>query len=78
MNRLKLWLKRLLGIDQLEQRIIDLERHFVTRRDETGKVVETLADVSLEKRKERATRPRGMSTQQLREWAEKTDGGRLA
>lgn len=77
MQRLTNWLKKLLGIPELETRIRDLERHFVTKRGDQGEVLETLADVPLEKRKERAAKPRGMSMTQRIAWAEKTDGGRI-
>ena len=76
------WLKRKilawLGLDRLDARILDIERHFVTRRDERGQAVETLADVPLERRKEREIKMRGMSMAQRREWLERTDGGRIA
>jgi hypothetical protein len=72
-SKLRLWL----GIDKLEARVLDLERHFVTKRGEAGEILETLADVPIDKRKERANKMRGMSIQQRIAWAEKTDGGRL-
>jgi hypothetical protein len=71
------WLRRLLGFNELEARIRDLERHFVTKRDPaTGAVTQTLADVPLDQRKEIVNPTRGMSVQQRRQWLEKTDGGR--
>lgn len=76
MQLLTNWLKKLLGITDLEAKVRDLERHFVTRRGDNGEVLETLADVPLEKRKERAAKPRGMSMAQRKAWAEQTDGGR--
>lgn len=72
-NKLRAWL----GIDKLEARMLDIERHFVTRRDDQGQPVETLADVPIEQRKERQTKMRGMSMDQRRRWLEETDGGRL-
>lgn len=77
MNWLTNWFKKLLGITELEAKVRDLERHFVTKRGDNGEVLETLADVPLEKRKERAAKPRGMSMAQRIAWAEKTDGGRI-
>lgn len=59
----------------LEARIKDLERHFVTKRDETGKVIETLADVPIEKRSPTRTL-RGLSWPQRRALLEATDGFR--
>lgn len=76
MKRLMRWLKQWLGIAEQEQRIADLERHFVTKRGPSGEVTETLADVPLEKRKERAAKPKGMSIQQRKEFLERTDGMR--
>lgn len=62
-------------VAELEARIKDLERHFVTKRDENGQAVETLADVPVERRKE--IKPRaGMSWDQKRRFLEATDGGR--
>jgi hypothetical protein len=62
-------------IANLEARIKDLERHFVTQRNEAGEVTQTLADVPVEKRN--ISRPlRGMNWDQRRRWLEKTDGGR--
>jgi hypothetical protein len=64
-------------IRNLKLRLSDIERHFVTKRDESGKPVETLADVPISKREELRKRPmRGMSWPQRREWLERTDGGR--
>lgn len=42
----------LLGVPNLPERLLDLERHFVTKRDEAGRAIETLADLPFEKRKE--------------------------
>lgn len=74
------WLKRMLRrwlCAELEARVKDLERHFVTRRDESGKAIETLADVPLAQRKEREFTTRGMSSMQRRAALEATDGGRI-
>ena len=63
----------------IEGRLKDLERHFVTKRDSGGVPIETLADVPLEERKKRKKRVpelRAMSMQQRLQWLEKTDGGR--
>ena len=59
-------------IKEFEDRLFDLERHFVTRRDETGKILETLAD----RRKRGAQPPKRVKWQQMRAWLENTDGGR--
>jgi hypothetical protein len=68
---------------ELEARIQDMERHFVTKRDpSTGKPVETLADVPIKKREKRdpklsfAQSLKGMTWQQRRKVLEETDGGR--
>lgn len=63
-------------IEILEKRIFDLERHFVTKRNEQGVVVETLADVPVDKRKDVKKAQRGMSWQQRKAVLELTDGGR--
>lgn len=76
MNWLKAKLRKWLGFDEMNARILDLERHFVTRYNDEGKPIETLADVPLEQRKERETKMRGMSMAQRRAWLEATDGGR--
>jgi len=58
-----------------EERLTDLERHFVTKRDAQGMPTETLADVPIEKRAElRAPRLRGLSWAQRRAYLEATDG----
>jgi hypothetical protein len=72
-DRLVRWL-----LADIDARLLDLERHFVTRRDQTGKVTETLADVPLKERKERTMKMAGMSWAQRRAWLEATDGGRRA
>lgn len=77
MNWIKAKLRKWLGFDELNARILDLERHFVTRYNAEGKAVETLADVPLEQRKEREHKMRGMSMEQRRRWLEETDGGRV-
>jgi hypothetical protein len=64
-------------IAELEARLVDLERHFVTKRSESGEVVETLADVPVHKRsKEKQLSTRGMSWAQRKAILEATDGGR--
>lgn len=63
---------------ELDERLKTVEAHFVTKRDEHGRVTETLADVPLEQRKELKTpRMAGMSMAMRLAWLEKTDGGRL-
>jgi len=63
-------------LSELEARVKDLERHFVTKRDETGNITETLADVPLAERKDRQLSTRGLSWAQRRAMLEATDGGR--
>ncbi len=63
-------------VANLEARLFDLERHFVTKRDAQGQVTETLADVPVEKRVT-AQSTRGMSWAQRKAWLEATDGGRM-
>lgn len=77
MNRLKNILRKWLGFDEQEKRILDLERHFVTKRDDKGAVLQTLADVPVKDRKEFKPSLRGMNMQQRRAWLEETDGGRI-
>ena len=79
------WLKQLilrwlLGdlLERQSARITDLERHFVTKRDQQGMPTETLADVPLEKRKELKRNMAGMSWPQRKNFLEATDGGRRA
>lgn len=61
---------------ELEKRIFDLERHFVTKRDAHGTPTETLADVPVEKRKDLKQSLRGLSWPQKKAILEETDGGR--
>lgn len=63
-------------LDGLKQRILDLERHFVTKRDAHGAPTETLADVPVEKRKDLRPSLRGLSWPQKKAILEETDGGR--
>jgi hypothetical protein len=81
MRRLTNWLRRLLFrwlCSELDARITDLERHFITKRDEKGNVTQTLADVPIGDRKHLANRPlRGASWAQAKGWLEATDGGRM-
>jgi hypothetical protein len=75
------WLKKILVrwlLSEHEARILDLEKHFVTKRDAEGKVTETLADVPLEHRKPRKVSMAGASWTQRKNWLEVTDGGRKA
>lgn len=58
-------------VTELRERLHDLERHFVIKRDETGKVIETLAD-----RQERKFKPKRVTWQQTRAYLEITDDGR--
>lgn len=75
---MKTLLKKWLGFPELEARVLDLERHFVTKRNEQGQAIETLADVPLKDRSERKLRMGGMSWQQRKQVLEATDGGRTA
>lgn len=80
---MKRWLRnlvlRFLGLAELEARLQDLERHFVTKRDQAGAPIETLADVPPSKRGElRNPKRAGMSPQQYVRWLEATDGGTRA
>lgn len=68
-------LLRFLSLETLEDRLTDLERHFVTKRNEKGEVIETLADVPIADRKERRKKLSGMSMKQRLRWLEQTDGG---
>lgn len=68
-------LLRFLGLDTVEARLIDLEKHFVTKRNEKGEPIETLADVPLADRKARRNKMAGLSMQQRLRYLEKTDGG---
>jgi hypothetical protein len=75
---MKKLLQKWLGIQTFEARLIDIERHFVTKRDQHGVITETLADVPFEKRKElKPPNLKGLSWHQQKAWLEKTDGGRL-
>ena len=58
-------------VAELEKRLYDIERHFVTKRDEQGHPIETLAD-----RAKRATPPKRVTMAQLCKWLSATDGGR--
>lgn len=58
-------------VAELEQRLVDIEKHFVTKRDESGNVIETLAD-----RQKKKFKPTRVTWQQTRRFLEVTDGGR--
>ncbi len=80
---MKLWIRNLilrwLGLADHQARLVDLERQFVTRRNEVGDITETLADVPVEKRAElRKRKAAGMNWQQRKRWLEATDGGSRA
>ncbi len=80
---MKRWLRnfllRFLGLTDHEERLIDLEKHFVTKRDQQGTPTETLADVPVAQRDRlRTPRQAGMTPQQRRAWLEATDGGMRA
>lgn len=77
MHLLKSFIRKWLGCDEYERRLLDLERHFVTKRDQQGQPIQTLADVPVKDRKEFKPSLRGMTMQQRRQWLEETDGGRL-
>lgn len=75
MNWLKNYILRWLGIDNIDGRLVDVERHFVTKRNTEGAPIQTLADVPLAKRNELKTvKTAGMSWQQRRAFLEATDG----
>lgn len=57
---------RLLGVPDLSDRVLDLERHFVIKRDTEGKPIETLADVPYAKRKEIKQKTSGLNWPQRR------------
>lgn len=63
-------------MEELDRRILDIERHFVTKRDATGVPTQTLADVPLAERKIHAVTQRGMTWPQRKNLLEATDGGR--
>lgn len=80
---MKAWLRNLilswLGIADHQARLLDVERHFITKRDASGVPTETLADVPIEKRNElKKGRSAGMSWPQRKKWLEATDGGMRA
>ena len=49
LKRFKELLIRWLELDKLDLRLVDVERHFVTKRDAAGKVTETLAEKAAER-----------------------------
>ena len=74
MKKLWPWSK----LEELEHRVFDIERHFVTRYDpKSGAPAETLADVPVDERKDRI-KPRlaGLTWQQKKAILESTDGFR--
>lgn len=78
-NWLRTLILRWLGIADHQQRLVDIERQFVTRYNETGDITETLADVPVEKRADlRKRKAAGMNWQQRKRWLEATDGGTRA
>lgn len=60
----------------IEGRLKDLERHFVTKRDSGGAPIETLADVPLEERKKVKPSLKGLTWPQRQALLENTDGFR--
>lgn len=68
-------LRQWLGVDDCAGRVTDIERHFVTKRDEHGQPVETLADVPLSQRKPYKPSMAGLSWPQRRALLEMTEGG---
>jgi hypothetical protein len=67
------WLGLTETVQDLDGRLKDVERHFVTKRDTAGMPTETLADVPLNQRKD--FKPRGLTWQQRKAYLEATDGG---
>jgi hypothetical protein len=64
-------------LSDIDLRVKDIEKHFVTKRNEHGQPIETLADVPLERRKDlQKTSLAGMTWAQKKAWLEATDGGR--
>lgn len=77
------WFRKLilgwLGLADHDERLKDVERHFVTKRAKDGTPTETLADVPVDKRdKLRVPKTAGMSWAQRRAYLEATDGGTRA
>ena len=70
-DKLRAWL----GVSELDGRLLTVERHFVTKRDDKGRALQTLDEVPLKERKDLKP-PRGMSWPQYRRYMEETDGGR--
>lgn len=58
--------------EEVLARLADIERHFVTKRDEQGRVIETLAD----RHRNGVKPPKRVTMKQLCKWLEQTDGGR--
>jgi hypothetical protein len=70
---------RFLGLENIEERMLEIERHFVTKRDKTGVPTETLADVPLDQRKSlKRSKAAGLSWSQRQAYLEATDGGTRA
>lgn len=63
-------------LKEIEDRILSIERHFVTKRAADGSPTETLADIPPEKRKDLKQSLRGLSWPQRRAILEATEGGR--
>jgi hypothetical protein len=79
------WILKLLGLDvqleRLNQRLVDLENHFVTRRDpQSGQPIETLAQRQAEKdgRPMPAPMQRGRNWNQVRRLLEAEDAAGAA
>jgi len=67
-------------VAEFESRLLDLERHFVTKRDEKGNATETLADIPVQNRTRNKTKQgplKGRSWHQVQRYLEETDGGRV-
>ena len=75
-SKLRNWILNFLGLADHDGRLKDVERHFVTKRDDKGNPTETLADVPLADRKSRETKLRGATWAQRKAFLEATDGGR--
>jgi hypothetical protein len=79
MELIRKFLLWILGLSDLEERLQDVERHFVTKRDSLGTPTETLADIPVEKRAGlRKKKQAGLTLFQRRAWLEATDGGTRA
>lgn len=71
-KKIRVWLE----LDDHQARLVDIETHFVTQRDDKGRPTQTLADVPVADRKHLKPNLAGATWQQRKAWLEATDGGR--